>query len=71
MFKKLLLLFLSLFLVLLANKHSKAQIVYPDKATFDFSNNATLIDFDIFQAAFPEYTFGPDASIHMYTSETA
>ena len=68
MFKKIPLLLLSLFLVLLAYNHSIAQIVYPDKATYDFSNNATLIDFDIFQAAFPNYTFGPDASIHMYTT---
>ena len=46
MFKKIPLLFLSLFLALLANKHSKAQIVYPDKATFDINNLSTLIDFE-------------------------
>lgn len=48
---------------------SYAQITYPDKATYDFSNNATLIDFDVFSAAFPAYNFGPDAAVNMYTVE--
>ena len=63
MFKKIPLLFLSLFLVLLANKHSKAQIVYPDKATFDINDLSTLINFESYNAIYPEYDFGPDASV--------
>lgn len=69
MFKKLLLLFLSLFLVLLANKHSKAQIVYPDKATFDLDDTSFLIEFELYNYLYPEYTFGPDGGIRMYMED--
>ena len=69
MFKKLLLFFLSLFLVLLANKHSKAQIVYPDKATIDLDDTSFLIEFELYNYLYPEYTFGPDAGIRMYMED--
>lgn len=42
-----------------------AQITYPDKATYDFSNNATLIDFDAYSAVYTDYAYGPDASVYM------
>ena len=55
-------LLLSFFLALFLNTHSKAQIVYPDKATFDINNLSTLINFESYNAIYPEYDFGPDAS---------
>ena len=63
MFKKISLPFLSLFLVLFANNHLKAQIVYPDKAIFNINNLSTLIDFESYNSLYPEYDFGPDAAI--------
>ena len=56
-------LLLSFFLALFLNADSKAQIVYPDKATFDINNLSTLINFESYNTTFPEYDFGPDASV--------
>ena len=52
-----------LFLALFLNADSKAQIVYPDKATFDINNLSTLINFESYNTTYPEYDFGPDASV--------
>ena len=56
-------LLLSFFLALFLNADSKAQIVYPDKATFDINNLSTLINFESYNTTYPEYDFGPDASV--------
>ena len=53
----------SFFLALFLNTHSKAQIVYPDKAIFDIDDLSTLIDFESYNAIYPDYDFGPDAAI--------
>ena len=60
-------LLLSFFLTLLLNTHSKAQIVYPDKAVFDINNLSTLIDFETYNALYPDYHHGPDAAIQFTT----
>ena len=69
MFKKILHLLLFLFLVLLVNNHTKAQIIYPDKATIDLDDTSFLIEFELYNYLYPEYTFGPDAGIRMYMED--
>jgi len=56
---------LLLFMALFISSSLQAQITYPDKATYDFSQNSTLINFDVYSAAYPDYAYGPDASIYM------
>ena len=53
----------SFFLALILNTHSKAQIVYPDKAIFDIDNLSMLIDFETYNAAYADYHHGPDAAV--------
>lgn len=60
-------LLLSFLLTLLLNTHSKAQIVYPDKAVFDINEISFLIDFELYNSTYQDFTFGPDGSVQLIT----
>jgi len=58
---------LLLFMALFISSSLQAQITYPDKATYDFNLNSTLINFDVYSAAYPDYNFGPDAAVQLFS----
>ncbi len=61
----------SLFMALLLNMFiglsGYGQIIYPDKAAYDFTQKSTLIDFEAYNSAYPAYNFGPDAAVQLFS----
>ncbi len=61
----------SLFMALLLNMFiglsGYGQIIYPDKAAYDFTQKSTLINFEAYNSAYPAYNFGPDAAIQLFS----
>ena len=60
-------LFMALLLNTLIGLSGYGQIIYPDKAAYDFTQKSTLIDFEAYNAAFPAYNFGPDAAVQLFS----
>lgn len=60
-------LFMALLLNTLIGLSGYGQIIYPDKAAYDFTQKSTLIDFEAYNSAFPAYNFGPDAAVQLFS----
>lgn len=60
-------LFMALLLNTLIGLSGFGQIIYPDKAAYDFTQKSTLIDFEAYNSAFPAYNFGPDAAVQLFS----
>lgn len=60
-------LFMALLLNMLIGLSGFGQIIYPDHATYDFTQKSTLINFEVYNSAYPAYNFGPDAAIQLFS----
>lgn len=60
-------LFMALLLNMFIGLSGYGQIIYPDKAAYDFTQKSTLIDFEAYNSAYPTYNFGPDAAVQLFS----
>lgn len=60
-------LFMPLLLNMFIGLSGYGQIIYPDKAAYDFTQKSTLIDFEAYNSAYPAYNFGPDAAVQLFS----